>query len=443
MSEEKQIEIKDSDVFILAAVRTPLGSFGGSLSSLSAVELGAITIKGALEKAEIKPSQVDEVFMGNVLQANLGQNPARQASIKSGISDKVPATTVNVVCASGMKAVSLAAQSLALQQNEICIAGGMESMSNAPYYVQVKKKNLCNIIPSFSFRLFFLIFNFFFFFWSLSQMFYNSNNMTLKKKKKKKRNYRFGVRFGDQTMVDGLTKDGLWDTLAHKEHAFDNEILPIPILNPKTKTKDIVSIDEGISKLNEEKMRQLKGAFPITNDAYKSHPNIAKDKDNHPIYTVTAANSSSLSDGAAALVLINGKKVKELKCHSKLLAKIAGFADAAQEPVRFPATPSLAIPKALKHAGIHDVSDLNENDWFEINEAFSVAGVANARILKIPMERVNALGGAIALGHPLGCSGARILCTLITTLKLKKGRYGVAGICNGGGGASAIVLQNI
>jgi len=230
--------------------------------------------------------------------------------------------------------------------------------------------------------------------------------------------------------------------VAHNEHLFDKEIVPVNTFNAKEKKKEVISKDEGLSKLNEEKLRTLKPAFPITHEEYKNHPNIARDNSNNPMYTVTAGNSSSLSDGAAALVLISGKKVKELKCQSRLLAKIVGFADCAQHPVRFPTTPSLAIPKALKRAGI-DISQLNENDWFEINEAFAVAGVANARLLKIPMERVNALGGAIALGHPLGCSGARILCTLITTLKLKKGRFGIAGVCNGGGGASAMILQNI
>lgn len=390
------------EVFIVAAVRTPIGSFGGCLSALSATELGAAAIKGALEKINLDPALVDEVFMGAVIQAGMGQAPARQAAKLAGLPDKVICTTINKVCASGMKSISIAAQNILLGDADIVIAGGMESMSNVPFY-------------------------------NTSQ--------------------RWGNKYGDTTMFDGLAKDGLVDVydkvamgnfadLCAREHSitrneqddfatnsykksqaaiegglFENEIIPVAI--PQRKGDPvIVSKDEEPYNVKFEKIAQLNPAF-------------SKDG------SVTAANASTMNDGAAALLLMSGEKVKELGFAP--IAKIVSFADAAQDPKWFTTTPSLAIPKALAKANLN-TSDI---DFYEFNEAFSVVGIVNTQLLKLDPNMVNVNGGAVSLGHPLGCSGARIVVTLIHVLQQKSGKYGAAAICNGGGGASAMVIEKL
>ena len=389
------------DVYIISAVRTPIGSFGGSLSTLTASKLGSFAIKAAVERAEIDPTQVQEVFMGNVLSANIGQAPATQASKFAGLPD-IPATTINKVCASGTKAIMFAAQSIALGQNNIVVAGGMESMSNVPYYLDQARN---------------------------------------------------GYRLGDGKIIDGLVKDGLWDVYndyhmgvaaelcatdcnisredqdsyaiesykrtqaAQIEGKFKNEIIAIEIKNRKGEISTIET-DEEVNAVNFEKIPSLKSVFKKEG-------------------TVTAANASTLNDGAAALVLMSREKADELGL--KPLARIISYADAQQAPEWFTTTPSKAIPIALERAGIK-ISDV---DYFEINEAFSVVSLANNRILKLDPSRVNVNGGAVSMGHPLGASGARIVVTLINVLKQNKAKIGVAAICNGGGGASAIIIERI
>ncbi len=389
------------EVFIVSAARTPIGSFGGSLASMSATQLGAIAIQGALERAGIKGDSVNEVFMGNVLSANVGQAPVTQASINAGIPVHVPGTTVNKVCASGMKAIMFGAQSIMLGDNDVVVAGGMESMSNVPYYLD-KARN--------------------------------------------------GYRLGNGSIIDGLVKDGLWDVYkdyhmgnaaelcasemnisrvdqdayaieSYKRSAaawaagkFKDEVFPINIIQ-KGKDPLVISEDEEYKKVNFEKLETLRPVF-------------VKDG------TVTAANASTLNDGAAALVLMSKKKMEELGLFP--IAKIISYADAQQAPEWFTTTPSKAIPLALHKAGM----TLDQMDYFEINEAFSVVSVANNRLMKLNPDKVNVNGGAVALGHPLGMSGARIVVTLINVLKQNKGTYGAAGICNGGGGASAMVIMN-
>ncbi|MES2520078.1 MAG: acetyl-CoA C-acyltransferase [Bacteroidota bacterium] len=389
------------EVYIVSAVRTPIGSFGGALSSLSATELGSIAIKGAIEKAGIKPEMVEEVIMGNVVSANVGQAPARQAAIGAGLPYQVRCTTVNKVCASGAKAIIYAAQSIMLGITEVAVAGGMESMSNAPFYVP---------------------------------------------------RARFGYKYGSGTLVDGLEKDGLMDAYdqiamgfyadqtarkygfsreAQDNYAIDSykraaeatengyfkdEIIPVEVQTRKGTIT--VSEDEEYKNVNFEKIPTLKSAFEKRG-------------------TVTAANSSTLNDGASALVLMSRKKAEKLGLLP--LAKIIGFADAEQEPALFTTTPTVAVPKAIKMANLIK----EEIDYFEINEAFSVVPLAFEKMLEIPHKKVNIFGGAVSLGHPLGASGARILTTLISVLKHTKGRYGAAGICNGGGGATAIVIERM
>ncbi|KAL1965953.1 hypothetical protein VTN77DRAFT_4893 [Rasamsonia byssochlamydoides] len=393
-------------VYIVSAARTPVGSFLGSLSSLSATQLGSHAIKAAVERAEgIKPADVEEVFFGNVLSANLGQNPARQAALGAGLSESTICTTVNKVCASGLKAVILGAQTILTGGADIVVAGGTESMSNTPHYIP---------------------------------------------------NLRTGAKYGHQTLVDGVMKDGLTDAYgkqelmglqaeecaqdhgfnreqqddyairtyeraqaAQKAGLFDWEIVPIELPGVRGKPGVTVSQDEEPKNLNPEKLRAIKPAFiPGTG-------------------TVTAPNSSPLNDGAAAVVLVSEAKLKELNL--KPIAKILGWADAAQAPSKFTTAPSLAIPKALKKAGV----SLNDVDAFEINEAFSVVALANIKLLGLSEDKVNIHGGAVAIGHPLGASGARILTTLLGVLKAKKGKIGCAGICNGGGGASALVVESL
>ena len=389
------------EVVIISALRTPIGSFGGSLAGFSATQLGGIAIKAAIEKAGIKPEQVQELYMGNVLSANLGQAPATQAAKYAGLPD-IPATTINKVCASGIKAIMFATQSIALGQNDIVVAGGMESMSNVPYYLAKA---------------------------------------------------RTGYRLGNGEITDGLLKDGLWDVYndyhmgsaaelcattcnisredqdAHAissykraQHAqqtgkFKEEIVPVESTDRKG-VVTLISVDDEPATVKFDKISGLKPVFK---------------KDG----TVTAANASTLNDGAAALVLMSAEKAKELGLTP--LARIISYADAQQEPEWFTTAPAKAIPLALNRAGI----DINDVDYFEINEAFSVVSLANNKLLNLDNEKVNINGGAVALGHPLGASGARILVTLVSVLSQNGGKIGVAGICNGGGGASAMVIEKI
>ncbi len=388
------------EVFIVAAVRTPIGSFGGCLKSVAATTLGAIAIQGAMDKIKLNPTLVDEVIMGSVIQAGLGQAPARQASKGAGLPDKVIATTVNKVCASGMKAIAMATQNILLGDADIVIAGGMESMSNVPFY-----------------------------------------NTT----------QRWGNKYGDISMQDGLSKDGLVDVydqvamgnfadLCAKENdisradqdafaissyqksqaaiekgLFENEIVPVVI--PQRKGDPIViSRDEEPFNVKFDKVAQLNPAFSKEG-------------------TVTAANASTMNDGAAALILMSGEKLKELGL--KPLAKIVSYADAEQDPKWFTTSPALAIPKVLAKANLQSA----QIDFFEFNEAFSVVGIVNTQLLKLDASKINVNGGAVSLGHPLGCSGARIVVTLINVLQQNNGKYGAAAICNGGGGASALIVE--
>lgn len=390
----------NKEVYIVAALRTPIGSFGGSLSSLTATQLGGIVIKGALEKTGLSKDLVDEVMMGSVLQAGLGQAPARQAAKLAGLPDKVICTTINKVCASGMKAIALAAQNIILGEADIIIAGGMESMSNVPFY----------------------------------------NNAL-----------RWGHKYGDSIMQDGLAKDGLLDVYdkvamgnfadncaikynisreaqdafavasytkaqqAISQGWFKEEIIPVEIAQKKG-ASIIIDKDEEPFKVNFEKLPHLNPAF--TKEG-----------------TVTAANASTMNDGAAAVVLMSPFKAKKLGIQP--LAIIKSFADAEQDPKWFTTSPALALPKALEKANLK-TSDI---DFFEFNEAFSVVGLVNTEILKIDASKVNVHGGAVALGHPLGCSGARIIVTLVHILRKHKAKYGAAAICNGGGGASSMILE--
>ena len=390
------------EVVIVSAVRTPIGSFGGALSSLSATQLGAAAIKGAVEKAGIKTEEVNEVYMGNVLQASLGQAPARQAAMFAGLSQNVPCTTINKVCSSGMKSIMLAAQSIMCGDNDVVIAGGMENMSAVPHYLG---------------------------------------------------NGRNGQKLGDMSLIDGLVKDGLTDvynkvhmgncaeicatemnfsreqqdsfaiesykrsTAAWQGGKFDDEVLPVEVPQRRSDAL-LITEDEEYKNVKMEKIPALRPVFQ---------------KDG----TVTAANASTLNDGGAALVLMSAEKATELKLTP--LARVKSYADAAQEPKWFTTAPAKAIPGALDKAGI----TINDVDFFELNEAFSVVGLANIEKLGLEPHKVNVNGGAVSLGHPLGCSGARIIVTLINVLKQNNGKIGAAGICNGGGGASAMIIELI
>ncbi len=386
-------------VVIVSAVRTPIGSFMGSLSSIPAPKLGAIAIKGAMDKIGLSPIEVDEVLMGNVVQAGTGQAPARQAAIFAGIPDTVPCTTVNKVCASGMKAIMQAAQSIALGDTEIVVAGGMENMSQIPHYLHM----------------------------------------------------RTGTKFGATTLIDGMQKDGLVDVYdqnamgvcadacaekydfsredqdafaiqsynrsanAWANGKFSDEVVPVEV--PQRRGEPLmVSEDEEYTKVKIEKIPALRPAF-------------SKDG------TVTAANASTINDGAAALVLMSAEKAKELNL--KPIATIKSYADAAQEPKWFTTAPAKALPKALDRAGIA----MDQVDFFEFNEAFSVVGLANIKLLGLTDGNVNVHGGAVSLGHPLGCSGARIVVTLLHVLAQNNAKIGAAAICNGGGGASALIVE--
>ncbi|KAL6506777.1 Acetyl-CoA acetyltransferase 2 [Orobanche hederae] len=419
--------IMPRDVCIVGVARTPMGGFLGSLSSLSATKLGSIAIErlyglqtaGALKRANVDPSLVQEVIFGNVLSANLGQAPARQAALGAGIPNTVVCTTVNKVCASGMKATMLAAQSIQLGINDVVVSGGMENMSNVPKYLAEARK---------------------------------------------------GSRLGHDSLVDGMLKDGLWDVyndvgmgvcaeLCAEHHnitreqqddyavqsfergiaaqdacAFAWEIVPVEVSGGRGRPSTIVDKDEGLGKFDAAKLRKLRPSFKETGG------------------TVTAGNASSISfvefgddhnhhpeiggiDGAAALVLVSGEKALQLGL--KVIAKISGYADAAHAPEFFTTAPALAIPKAISNAGLES----SKIDYYEINEAFAVVALANQKLLGLDPEKVNVHGGAVSLGHPLGCSGARILVTLLGVLRQKNGKYGVGGVCNGGGGASALVVE--
>lgn len=390
------------EVYIISAVRTPIGSFGGTLKGFSATQLGSFAIKGALEKAGLKPEQVNDVIMGCVIQANLGQAPARQAAKFAGLPNEVNCTTVNKVCASGMKAIAQAAQSIMLGDADIVVAGGMESMSNVPFYAD---------------------------------------------------SVRWGNKYGNTQLIDGLAKDGLTDVYDGKAMGnaaelcattcgisreeqdafaiesykrsqaavtagkFENEIIPVAI--PQRSGDPLIfSKDEEPFNVKFEKIAALKGAF-------------VKDG------TVTAANASTMNDGAAALVLMSKEKATELGL--KPIARVVSYADAEQAPEWFTTTPALAVPKAVAKAGLN----MEDISFWELNEAFSVVGIENTRRMKLDPAKVNVNGGAVSIGHPLGCSGARIIVTLINVLKQQGGKFGAAGICNGGGGASAMVIENM
>lgn len=390
------------EVYVISAVRTPMGSFGGSLKSLSTTQLGAAAIRAAVSKAGIRPEQVQDVLMGCVMQANLGQAPARQAAKFAGLPNEVNCTTVNKVCASGMKAIAQAAQSIMLGDADIVVAGGMESMSNVPFYAD---------------------------------------------------SVRWGNKYGNTSLIDGLAKDGLTDVYdgkamgnaaelcakecgisreeqdafaiesykrsqaAWERGLFNDEVIPIEI--PQRKGDPVVfAKDEEPYNVKFDKIPSLNPAFQ---------------KDG----TVTAANASTMNDGAAAVVLMSREKAEELGL--KPIAKILSYADAEQAPEWFTTTPSLAVPKAVAKAGLQ----MNQVDFWELNEAFSVVGIENTRRMQLDPAKVNVNGGAVSLGHPLGASGARIIVTLINVLKANKAKYGAAGICNGGGGASAMVIENL
>lgn len=388
------------EVYIVAAVRTPIGSFGGSLKSFTATQLGGIAIKAALEKVQLDPSKVDEVIFGSVIQAGLGQAPARQAAIYGGLPHKVICTTVNKVCASGMKSIAQAAQSILLGDADIIVAGGMESMSNVPFY--------------------------------------NTQQ-------------RWGNKYGDITVQDGLAKDGLVDVydkvsmgnfadLCAKEHAISREDQDAFAVASYQKSQN--ATEKGLFK--EEiipiSIAQKKGD-PIIVDKDEEPFNVKFDKINalQPAFTkegtVTAANASTMNDGAAAVILMSGEKLKELGL--KPLAKIISYADAEHDPKWFTTAPSLALPKALSKVNL----SIEQIDAFEFNEAFSVVGIVNTQLLKIDATKVNIHGGAVSLGHPLGCSGARIMVTLTHILQQNQKQFGAAAICNGGGGASAMVIE--
>ncbi len=388
-------------VCIVSAVRTPIGSFGGALKDIPAPQLGAIAIKAAIEKAGISPDQVDELLMGCVIQSNLGQAPARQAAKAAGLPDKVICTTVNKVCASGMKAIAQGVQSILLGDADVVVAGGMENMSAVPFYVP---------------------------------------------------NLRWGNKYGEAPMIDGLQKDGLTDCYSNfamgcaaditaadnkisreeqdafatesyrrsqaawNEGRFADEIVPVTIASKKGDV--VIDKDEEPWAVKFDKIASLKPAFGREG-------------------TVTAANASTINDGAAAVVLMSKEKAEELGV--KPIAIIRGYADAEQEPTYFTTSPSIALPKAVQKAGLQ-MSDL---DYVELNEAFSVVGIVNTRMMNLDPAKVNVNGGAVSLGHPLGCSGARIIVTLINVLKQKGGKVGAAGICNGGGGASAMVIEAV
>ena len=391
----------NKDIVIVSMARTPVGSFLGSLSSISAPKLGSIAIKGALDKIGLNANKVDEVLMGNVVSAGLGQAPARQAAMFAGIPDTVPCTTINKVCSSGMKAIMIAAQSIQCGDAEIVVAGGMESMSRIPHYLNgrnsVKLGNI-NVTDG-------LLID------GLTDVYDQKHMGTCGDLCAKE--YDFSREDQDAFAIESYNRSAN----AWKENRFSNEVVPVEI--PQRKGDAIIfSEDEEYKNVKMEKIPTLRPVFS-------------------PEGTVTAANASTLNDGAAAMVLMSAEKAKELNL--KPIAKILSYADAAHEPRWFTTAPAKAIPKALDKANI----SIDAIDYFELNEAFSVVGLANIKILGLDASKVNVNGGAVSLGHPLGMSGARIVMSLISVLEQNKGKYGAAGICNGGGGASAIVIEKI
>lgn len=390
----------NKEVYIISAVRTPIGSFGGMLKDISATKLGAIAIKAAVERAGIKPSDVQEVYMGCVLQANLGQAPARQAAIFAGLPENVCCTTINKVCASGMKAIMNAVQSILLGDANVIVAGGMENMSSAPFYA-----------PS----------------------------------------VRWGNKYGNTTMIDGMAKDGLTDV--YKDYAMGNAAelcaRECKISREQQDEFAIESYKRSQAATNEGKFadeivgveipQRIGGTVMLIKDEEPFNVKFDKIPSLKSPFekggSVTAANASTINDGAAAIVLMSKEKADALGV--KPIAKILSYADAEQAPEWFTTTPSLAVPKAIKKAGL----TIEEIDYFELNEAFSVVGIVNTQNMKLDAAKVNVHGGAVSLGHPLGCSGARIIVTLINVLKQNNGKIGAAGICNGGGGASAMVIE--
>ena len=387
------------EVVIVSAVRTPLGSFMGALSSIPAPKLGAIAIKGALEKINMDPKLVDEVFMGNVLQAGLGQAPAKQAALYAGLPNSVPCTTVNKVCASGMKSIAFAAQAIQCKDAEIVIAGGMENMSQIPHYLYGRsgqKIGNINIEDG-------LLKDGLVYVYDGKHMGTCGDACALE--------YNFSREDQDKFAIESYNRS----SNAWKEGKFSEEVIPVEV--PQRRGDSIlISEDEEYKNVKMEKVGSLRPAFSKEG-------------------TVTAANASTLNDGAAALILMSRSKAEELNVEP--IAVISGYADASQEPEWFTTAPAKAIPKALAKAGISK----NDVDFYELNEAFSVVGLANIKLLDLNPEKVNVNGGAVSLGHPLGCSGARIIVTLLNVLKQNKAKVGVAGICNGGGGASAMVIS--
>ena len=390
------------EVVIVSAVRTPMGSFGGALSSVPATKLGAIAIEGAIEKIKLDKNIIDEVFMGNVLQANLGQAPARQAAIFAGLSENIPCTTINKVCSSGMKSIIIAAQTIMCGDNDVVVAGGMENMSSVPHYF-VKGRS--------------------------------------------------GQKLGDMKLLDGMVKDGLTDVYGNKhmgvcaetcakEMKFSRQEQDNFAIESYNKSNNSWKSGKFSNEIVQVEVPQRKGnAIIVTEDEEYKNVKLEKIPQLRPVFdkegTITAANASTLNDGASALILMSSEKAKELNI--KPIAKIRSFSDAAQEPEWFTTAPAKAVNLAIKKAGLKK-QDIN---FYELNEAFSVVGLANIKILGINDDQVNVNGGAVSLGHPLGSSGSRIIVTLINILKQNKSKYGVAGICNGGGGASAIVIESI
>jgi acetyl-CoA C-acetyltransferase len=391
-----------NEVFIVSAARTPVGSFGGSLATVSATQLGAAAIKGALKKINLSPDQVQEVLMGCVLQGNVGQAPARQAAKFAGLSDEVICTTVNKVCASGMKSITLGAQSIQLGIHDVVVAGGMENMSSAPYYIEKA---------------------------------------------------RYGYKYGNGQLLDAIVKDGLWDVyknypmgnageLCAGEHKISREEQDAYAIESYTRSAKAWKEGKFTDEIAPVEIPQKKGdALVVSEDEEYKNVKFDKIPSLQPVFlkdgTITAANASTINDGASAVVLMSGKKVKELGLTP--IARIVASADAEQAPEWFTTAPSKAIPLAVERAGL----TLDQIDFFEINEAFSVVCIVNNKLMKLNPEKVNIFGGAVSLGHPLGSSGSRIVVTLLSVLKDKNAKYGVAGICNGGGGATALVIERL
>jgi acetyl-CoA C-acetyltransferase len=393
--------MKTSAVYIVSAVRTPIGSFGGSLKDIPATHLGAVAIREALSRIKLNHNEVNDVLMGSVLQANLGQAPARQAAKYGGLPDYVNCTTINKVCASGMKSIAIGAQNILLGDSNVVVAGGMENMSSVPYYAE---------------------------------------------------HVRWGNKYGNSSLIDGLAKDGLTDVYDGKAMGNAAELCA-STCGISREVQDAFAVESyrrAQEAWNTGKFRDE----VITVEFKKKGETFRLEKDEDPFLvkfekipglkpaflkdgTVTAANASSMNDGAAAMVLVNESKLKELNLTP--LARIVSYADAEQAPEWFTTSPAIAVPRAISKAGLK----MDEIDYWEVNEAFSVVGIENTRRMHLDPARVNLHGGAVALGHPLGCSGARILVTLLHILKQQKARYGAAGICNGGGGASAMVIENL